>query len=105
MFAKRTSFVLIGLLLTSTSIAKLCRLLADSFADVRVDSQRNLVLIVDLELWLGLENFRIRDDRLLGLATTVVSAAFAIFASIRWLLGFAKCGCWSISNCQPRFLS
>ena len=78
----------------ATAIAKLWMLVTDSFADVRVRiPQEILWLSVGFELWLAFENFRVRDHRVLALINTVVFSAFAIFASIRWLLGYASCGC------------
>ena len=90
----RVVFYLIAVLLTATALAKLWMLVTDSFADVRVGIPREILwLSVGFELWLAFENFRVRDHRVLALINTVVFSAFAIFASIRWLLGYASCGC------------
>ena len=87
-------FYLIALLLATTAIAKLWMLLADPFADIRVGIPKEILwLSVALELWLAFENFRIRDRRVLAFVNTVVFGSFAIFASIRWLMGYGSCGC------------
>lgn len=87
-------FYLIGLLLTATALAKLWMLVTDSFADVRVGIPKEILwLSVAFELWLAFENFRIRDHRLLAFINTLVFGAFAIFGSIRSMLGYGSCGC------------
>lgn len=87
-------FYLIALLLAATAIAKLWMLLTDSFADIRVGIPKEILwLSVAFELWLAYENFRVRDRQVLAVMNTVVFGSFAIFASIRWLLGYGSCGC------------
>ncbi len=93
-FSARLPFLLIGLLLATTAIAKLWMLLTDSFADIRVGIPGEILwLSVAFEIWLAYENFRIRERCVLALINTVVSTSFAIFASVRWLLGYGSCGC------------
>jgi hypothetical protein len=90
----RIPFCLIGLLLTATAIAKLWMLLTDSFADLRVGLPKEILwLSVAFEFWLAFENFRVREQRVLALVNTAVFGCFAVFASVRWLIGYRACGC------------
>ena len=92
--ANNLPFYLIALLLATTAIAKLWMLLTDPFGEIRVGIPREILwLSVAFELWLAFENFRIRDRRVLAFVNTVVFGLFAIFAAIRWMLGYGSCGC------------
>jgi hypothetical protein len=90
----RVPFYLIGLLLTAMAIAKLWMLLTDSFADIRIGLPKEILwLSVAFEFWLALENFRLRDQRVMAFINTIVFASFAIFASVRLAMGYKSCGC------------
>ena len=93
-FGHRSGCYLIGLLLMATAIAKLWMLLTDSFADVRVGISKEILWpSVAFEFWLAYENFRLRDIRVMSFINVVVFTVFAVFASVRWLLGYVSCGC------------
>jgi hypothetical protein len=92
--SQRITFYLIGGLLTATALAKLWMLLTDSFADVRVGIPKEILwLSVAFELWLAWQNFFMRDRHVLAFLNVIVFACFAIFASVRWALGYGSCGC------------
>ena len=92
--ANHLPFYVIGALLLATALAKLWMLLTDSFADIRVGMPKEILWLgVAFELWLAYANFRIREHRVLAFINTIVFGSFAIFASIRWLMGYGSCGC------------
>ena len=68
--------------------------MTDPFADIRVGIPQEILWItVAFELWLAFENWRIRDHRVLACIDTMTFAVFAIFAGVRWALGYVSCGC------------
>jgi hypothetical protein len=96
----RITSLLIGLLLSVTAIAKLWMLLTDPFADIRVGLPKSILWIsVALELALAWFNFRATlgsdplPSRTMLLVNLAVFAAFGLFSTTRWLLGYRSCGC------------
>lgn len=93
-FSQRLLLCLIGSLLLVTAIAKAWLLTNDPFADVRVGLAKEILwLAVAVEFFLVYVNFCWRDRRAIAFINTVVFSGFAIFVSIRLLLGYRSCGC------------
>lgn len=92
--AIQITLFLIGLLLSEMAIAKLWMLVTDPFADIRVGLPKSILWIsVAFDFALAWINFSAKDHRLLILVNLAVFAAFAVFSSIRWMLGYSSCGC------------
>lgn len=90
----RYVFCIVGLLLVASAIAKLWLLVTDAFADVRIQLPIEILWVsVAFELVLGMENFRVRNQKILALIDLSVFSGFAVFSSVRMALGFRTCGC------------
>ena len=69
-------------------------LLSDPFADVHSGLSKEFICLgIGLEIWVAVENLRIRERFALSILNVLVFGLFAIFATFRWLLGNATCGC------------
>ncbi len=101
---ERLPFYLIASLLSAPAMAKVWMLLTDPFADIRAGIPKEILWgTVVFELWLAFENLRIRDQRVLASIDVSTFSAFAIFAGVRWALGYASCGCAGNFEVPPWF--
>jgi len=90
----RVVFFLIGCLLAVTAVLKLWMLLTDPFADVHVGLQKEILwLNVAFEFGLAWLNFRSTDHDVVVFVDIVVFSTFALFLSVRRLMGYGSCGC------------
>lgn len=100
----RIPFYLIASLLSATAMAKVWMLLADPFADIRAGIPKEILWgTVVFELWLAIENLRIRDHRVLASIDVFIFSAFAIFSGVRWAMGYGSCGCAGNFEVPPWF--
>ncbi len=104
--SEKVFFYFVGLILIASAIVKFWSLATDAFVDVRVGLPKEILWVsIAIDFILGIENFRIRNHRVLTVIDAAVLTGFALFGCTRMLLGFRSCGCSGVLDLPSWFVA